>query len=79
MEELKALRETPSLTVVEDAELPQGSHLWLGNRLLVNQAGKQSELRLSFARPATALVLGLTLWREHSVEVAKVDARRTNR
>ena len=61
MEELKALRETPSLTVVEDAELPQGSHLWLGNRLLVNQAGKQSELRLSFARPATALVLGVDI------------------
>ena len=61
MEELKALRETPALTVVEDTELPQGSHLWLGNRLLVNQAGKQSELRLSFARPATALVLGVDI------------------
>ncbi len=63
----------PALASVKDDLLPQGGHLWLGNQLLTAQAGRQSELRLSFVRPKTAVVLGVDIM-AGSMEAAQQES-----
>ena len=59
LQELSQLREQPALASLSSQTIPIGGHLWLGDQLQDGQRGNQSELRISFQRPKTAVVLGV--------------------
>jgi hypothetical protein len=59
VEELSQLRQQPALVSSTDQEIAVGGHLWLGDQLLPEKRGNQSEILISFKRPETAVVLGI--------------------
>lgn len=63
VEELSQLREQPALVSLTDQEIPVGGHLWLGDQLLPEKRGNQSEILVSFKRPEAAVVLGVDVVR----------------
>jgi sucrose-6-phosphate hydrolase SacC (GH32 family) len=59
LQELTQLRVQPPLASLTSQYIPVGGHQWLGDQLLQDNRGNQSELRVSFQRPNSNMVIGV--------------------